>query len=165
MSEGTSKWSYPNIQEIKIMESGPITSWQINGETIETVTDFILGGSKITRQWLPPWNQKTLDPWKKSYDKPRQHLKKQRHHVAETGPYSQSYGFSSSHVHMWKLDHKEDLKMAGWHHWLNEHESEQIPGDSEGQGSLACCSPWDCKELDMTEQLKNNKMHLTIAKI
>ena len=40
---------------------------------------------------------------------------------------------------------------AGWHHRLNEHEFEQTPGDGEGQGSLACCSPWGCKELDMTE--------------
>ena len=50
-----------------------------------------------------------LVPWKKSYDKPRQHIKKQRHYFANKGPYSQSYGFPSSHVQMWKLDHKE-----GW---------------------------------------------------
>ena len=48
-------------------------------------------------------------PWKKSYDKPKQHIKKQKHHFADRGPYSQSYGFSSSHVRMWELDHKE-----GW---------------------------------------------------
>ena len=47
-------------------------------------------------------------------------------------------------------------EMAGWHHQLNGHESEQTPEDSEGQGSLACCSPWDCKELDMTVLLNNN---------
>ena len=45
--------------------------------------------------------------------------------------------------------------MVGWHHQLNGHEFEQTPGDSEGQGSLVCCSPWGCKELDMTEQLNN----------
>ena len=44
-------------------------------------------------------------------------------------------------------------EMVGWHHWLDEHEFEQTLGDSEGQGSLVCCSPWGCKELDMTEQL------------
>ena len=44
-------------------------------------------------------------------------------------------------------------KMVGWHHPLNGHEFEQIPGDSEGQASLACCSPWVCKESDMTERL------------
>ena len=47
--------------------------------------------------------------------------------------------------------------MDGWHHWLNEHEFEQSPGSSEGQGSLAYCSPWCCKESDMTETLNNNK--------
>ena len=154
-----------------------------------------------------------------------------RHHLADKGPYSQSYGFSSSHVQMWELNHKEgwvpknwccrivvlektlespldseDIKlvntkgkqpwlfiwrtdienealifwppdaknwliwkdpdagkdwrqeekgvtedeMAGWHHWLDGHEFEQAPGDSEGQGSLACCSPWGWEELDMT---------------
>ena len=46
--------------------------------------------------------------------------------------------------------------MVGWHHQLNGHEFEQTPGDGEGQGSLACCSPWGHKELDMTEQLNNN---------
>ena len=44
------------IQKTKIMASSPITSWQIDGETVETVTDFILGGSKITAKWLQPWN-------------------------------------------------------------------------------------------------------------
>ena len=49
---------------------------------------------------------KTLIPWKKSYDQPRQHIKKQRHYFANIGPSSKSYGFSSSHVRMWELDHK-----------------------------------------------------------
>ena len=47
-------------------------------------------------------------------------------------------------------------EMAGWCHQLKAHKSEQTPGDTEGQGSLACCSPWGCKELDMTERLNNN---------
>ena len=164
-----------------------------------------------------------LAPWKKSYDQPRQHLKKQTHYLANKGPSSQSYGFSSGHVWMWELDHEEgwalrnwrfwtvvllktlespldckeikpvnskgnkswiligrtdaeaevpilwspDMKsllirkdpdagkdweqedkgmtgdeMVGWHHQLNGHEFEEAPGDGEGQGSLACCSPW-----------------------
>ena len=49
-----------------------------------------------------------------------------------------------------------DDEMVRWHHRLNGHEFEQAPGDSEGQGSLTCCSPWGCRESDMTEQLKNN---------
>ena len=47
--------------------------------------------------------------------------------------------------------------MVGWHHQLNVHESEQIPGDGEGQGSLVCCRPWGCEDWDMTEPLNNNK--------
>ena len=175
-----------------------------------------------------------LAPWKKSYDKPREHIKKQRHNFADKGSSSQSYSFSSSHVWMWKLNHKEiwvpnkwcfqivvpekalespleskkikpvnpkgnqswifigktdaeaevpklwppDVKnqlirkdpdaekdwgqeehgatedeMVGWHHRLNGHESEQMPGDSEGQGSPACCNPWGHKAWDVTEWL------------
>ena len=62
------------------MASGPIISWQIDGETIETVTDFIVGVSKNhCRWWWQPWNYKTLTPWEESYDQPGQHIKKQRH--------------------------------------------------------------------------------------
>ena len=53
-----------------------------------------------------------------------------------------------------------EYEMVGWHHWLNGHEFEQTLGDSEGQGSLACCSPWDCKELDLTWQLNNSNEHM-----
>ena len=87
-----------NIQKTKIMASGPITSWQIDGETVERVADFIFLGSKITadgdcsheikRHLLLGRNQ------------PRQHIKKQRHYFANKGLYSQSCGFSSSHVWM-----------------------------------------------------------------
>ena len=53
-------------------------------------------------------------------------------------------------------------EMVGWHHRFNEHEFEQVPGDDKGQGSLACCSPWSCKESDMTERLnENNSEHNT----
>ena len=55
-----------------------------------------------------------LAPWKKSYDKPRKHIKKQRHYFTNKGTYSQSYGFSSSHVLMWELDHKEDWVLKNW---------------------------------------------------
>ena len=187
-----------------------------------------------------------LTPWKGSYDQPTQHIKKQRHYVADKGLSSQGYGFSSSHVWIWELDHKEswapknwcfwtvvlektlespldskDIKpvspkgnqswmfigrtdaeteapilwppdgkswfigkdpdveedwrreekgmtedeMVGWHHWLKRHEFEPTPGFGDGQGSLACCSPWGCKELDMTEQLKNNKWYRTVITI
>ena len=164
-----------------------------------------------------------LAPWKKSYGKPRQHIKKQRHYFADKCPFSQSYGLSRSHAWVWELDRKEswalknwcfwtlglekplespldskeikpvhpkgdqpwivfgrtdaeaeapivwspDAKnwltrkdpddgkdwrreekgttedeVVGWHHWLDGHKSEQAPGVGDGQGSLACCSPW-----------------------
>ena len=71
-----------NIQKTKIMASGPITSWQIDGETVETVTDFIFGGSKITAEGecSHEIQRCLLGPWKKSYDQPRQYIKKQRHY-------------------------------------------------------------------------------------
>ena len=87
-----------NIQKTKIMASSPITSWQIDGETTETVTDFIFLGPKITAEGDCILEIKTLAPWKKSYEQLRQHIKKQRHYFANTGPFRQSYGFSSSHV-------------------------------------------------------------------
>ena len=59
-----------------------------------------------------------LAPWKESYDKPRQCIKKQRHHFADEGLYSQSYGFSISHVQMWKLDHKEGWAPKNWCFWI-----------------------------------------------
>ena len=80
------------------MASGHITSWQIDGETVETA--FIFLGSKITEDGDRSHEIKTLAPWKKSYDQPRQHNKKWRHYFADKGPYSQSYGFPSSHVRM-----------------------------------------------------------------
>ena len=93
---------------MKIRASGPITSWQKEGGKVEAVTDFIFLGSKNHRGWwLQPWNEKTLASWKESYDKPWQHIKKQRHYFADKGLYSQNYGFSSCHVWMWELDHKE----------------------------------------------------------
>ena len=86
-----------SIQKTKIMASGPITSWEIDGETVETVSDFIWGGSKITADDDCSHEIRMLVPWTKSYDKPRQHIKKQRHDFANKGQSSQSYGFSSGH--------------------------------------------------------------------
>ena len=82
------------------MASGPFTSWQISWETMEIVTDLNFLGSKITADGDCSHEIKTLAPWKKSYDQPRQHIKKQRHYFSNKGPSSQSYGFSSSHVWM-----------------------------------------------------------------
>ena len=197
------------------------------------MTDYFLGLQNHCRWWLQPWNQKALASWKKSYDQPRQRIKKQTHYFVNKGLSSQGYGFSSSHVRMWELNYKEgwvprnwsfqtmvwektlespwdskeiqpvhsedqpwyffggnDAKaetpvlwpphvkswligknfdagrdwgqeekgttedeMAGWHHWLDEREFEWTPGVGDGQGGLARCNSWGCKELDTTEQL------------
>ena len=173
-------------------------------------------------------------PWKNSYEKPGWLIKNQIHHFVDKGPYSQSYGFSSSHVWMWELDHRKSWALKNWcfwtvvlektlespldckemkplnpkgnqpwmftgrtnaelklklqyfghlmqranslektlilcrqeekgmtedetvgcHHWLNGHEFEQALGVGDGQGSLACCSPWGHKESDTTKWLK-----------
>ena len=98
-----------NIQNMKIMASSPITSWASRWGNNETVTDFIFSGSKITADGDWSHEIKRLAPWNNSYDKPRCYIKKQRHYFASEGLYSQSYDFSSSHVWMWELDHKE-----GW---------------------------------------------------
>ena len=225
-----------NIQKRRIIASSPIISWQIDVETMETVTAFILLGWKITANGDCSHKIRTLAPWKKSCNKPRQHIKKQRH-FANKSPSRQSYGFSSSHVWMWELGHKEgwapridvfvlwcwrrlfrvpwtarrsnqsiwkeinpeyslegllltlhylghlmqrgdsfektlmlgkiegrrgrgwtEDEMVGWHHWLNGHEFAQSLGDSEGQGSLECCSPWGHKEPYTTEQRNNRRV-------
>ena len=170
-----------------------------------------------------------LAPWKKSYDQPRQHIKRQRLYFANKGPFSQGYGFSSSLIWMWELDYKEswapknwcfwtvvlektlespldckeiqpvhakgnqswvficrtdaeapilwpldaknwltgkdpdagkdwrqeekgmtEAEMVGWHHRLDGHESEWALGVGDGQGGLACCSPWAHIESDTT---------------
>ena len=196
-----------------------------------TQWDFIfLGSETIVDRDCSQKIKRHLTSWKKSCDKPRQHIKKQRYYYAIKGPYSRSYAFSSNHVWMWELDHKEgcvlknwcvlivvlketlespldckeikpvnpkgnqswifigrtdaeqvpvlwpsdgksqligkdpdvgkdkaheekgatENEMVGWHHPLSGPEFEQTLGDSEGQGSLPCCSPWSHKESNMS---------------
>ena len=95
------------------MASGPITSWQIDGETVETVADFILGAPKSLQVVTAAMKLKDT-PWKESYDQPRQHIKKQRHYFVNKGLSSQGYGFSSGHVWMWDLDYKESWVLKNW---------------------------------------------------
>ena len=91
-----------NIHKTKIMASGPITSWQIDGETVETVSDFILGGGalKSLQMVIAAMKLKDTSPWKESYDQPRQHIQKQRLYFANKGLSIQGYGFSCGHVWM-----------------------------------------------------------------
>ena len=89
-----------NIQKTKIMASGPITSWQIDGEAIETVTDLSSWASESLQMVTAAMKLKDTYSLKGSYDQPRQHIKKQKHHSINKGPSSQGYGFSSGHVWM-----------------------------------------------------------------
>ena len=90
-----------NIQKTKIMTSGPITSWEIDGETVETVADFIFLGSKITAGGDSSHEiKRALLLGKKVYDQPRLHVEKYRHYFDHKGPSSQISGFSGSHVGM-----------------------------------------------------------------
>ena len=93
-----------NIQKTKIMTSGPITSWQIDGKTMETVRDFIFGAPKSLQMVIVAMKLKDTCSLEEKLYQPRHHIKKQRHYFANKGPSSQSYGFPSSHVWMWELD-------------------------------------------------------------
>ena len=107
-----------NIHKTKIMASSPITSWHIDGETMETVTDLIFLGSKITADGDCSHEiKRRLLLGEKSYGKPRQHVKKQNHYFVNKGLSSQSYGFSSSHAWMWEVDHKESWVLKNWCFW------------------------------------------------
>ena len=141
-----------NIQKTKIMAPGPITSWQIDGETVEIVADFIFweGGFKITVDGNCSHEIKMLTPWKKNYDQPRQHTKKQRHYFANKGPSIQGYSFSSSHV-MWELDCKESWAPKNWCFWTVVLEK-------------TLESPLDCKEIQPVHP-KGNQSWVFIGRI
>ena len=107
-----------NIKKTKIMAFSPITSWKIDGEKWKQWQ--ILFSCAPKSLWMvtaaTKWLMLTL--WKKSYDKPRQHIKKQRCYFANKVLDSESYIFSSSHVRMWELDHKECWEPKSWWFWI-----------------------------------------------
>ena len=96
-----------NIEKTKIMVSGPITSWEIDEETVETVSDFILGGSKITADGDWGHEMKRRSFLLRKVMTNREHIKKQRHYFANKGLSGKGYGFSSGQVWMWELDCEE----------------------------------------------------------
>ena len=97
-----------SIQKTKIMASGPITSWQISGETVETVSDFIFGGSKITADGdCSHKTKECLLLGRKAMTNLDSILKRRLYFVDKVSSI-QSYGFPSSHVWMWELDYKEN---------------------------------------------------------
>ena len=89
-----------NIQKTKIVASGPITSWQIDGETVKTVADFNFWAPKSLQMVTAAMKLKDTCSLEGNYDQPRQGIKKQRHYFVNKGPSSQGYDFSSSHVWM-----------------------------------------------------------------
>ena len=103
---------------------------------METVTDLTLGASKPLQMVTAAMKLKMLAPWKKSYDRPRQHIKKQKHYFANKGPSSQSYDFSSSHVWMWELVYNESWAPKNWCFWTVVLEK-------------TLESPLDCKEIQL----------------
>ena len=118
------------------MASGNITLWQIDGETMETVRDFILGGSKITADGECSHEIKSHLLLGRKAMTNKQHIRKQRHYFANKGPSSQGYGFSSGHVWMWLLDYKESWVPKDWSLWTVVLEK-------------TFESPLDCKEIQL----------------
>ena len=101
---------------MKITAYSPITSWEIDGETMEIVTKFIFLGSKITEDGDCSHEiKRCLLPGRKVMTNLDSILKKQKCYFANKGPYNQSYDFSSSHVHIWELDHKESWAPKNWY--------------------------------------------------
>ena len=110
-----------NIQNTKIMKSGPVISWKMDGEAMETVSDFIFLGSKITADGdCSHESKRYLLSWKKSYDQPRQHIKKQRHYFANKGP-SRLWFFQCScmnvRVGLWRRLSAEELMLLNCGCW------------------------------------------------
>ena len=107
-----------NIQKTKIMASGPITSWEIDGKTVERVTDIIFfWAPKSLQMVIAAMKLKDAYSLEGKLWPTRQHIKKQRRYFANKGPSSQGYVFSSSHVWMWELDYKESWVPKNWCFW------------------------------------------------
>ena len=126
-----------NIHKTKIMASSPIASWQIDGETMETVTDLFWGGALKSQQMVTSARKlKDTCSLEEKLWQARQHITKQRHYFVNKGPSSQSCGFSSSHVWMWELDYKESWAPKNWCFWTVVLEK-------------TLESPSDCKEIQL----------------
>ena len=131
-----------NIQKTKIVTSSPITSWQIDGETVETVREFILGGCKITTNDECSHEIKRFLLLGRKIMTNLDNIIKSRHYFANKFLSSQSCGFSSSHLYMWELDYKESWAPKNWGFWTVVLEK-----------TLA--SPLDCKEIKPVHPKEN----------
>ena len=130
-----------NIQKTKIMASAPITSWQIDGETVETVSDLIFGGSKITADGNCSHEMKRCSLLGRKVMTNLDSITKSRD-IVNKGPSSQGYGFSSGHVWMWELDYKESWAPKNWCFWTVVLEK-----NTYLQYLVLEKSPLDCKEI------------------
>ena len=139
-----------NIQKTKIMASGPITSWEIDGGTLETVSDFIFLGSKITSDGDCSHEIKRHLLLGRKVMTNLDSILKSRDYFANKSPSSQSYGFSSSHAWMWELDRKESGAPKNWCFWTVVLEK-------------TLESPLDCKEIQPVH-LKGNQSWLFIGR-
>ena len=99
------------------MASGPITSWQIDGKQWKQWETLFFGAPKSLQMLTAAMKLNGACSLEESYNQPRQHIKKQRHDFTNKGPSSQRYSFSSSHVWMWELDHKESWVPKNWCFW------------------------------------------------
>ena len=123
-----------NIQKTKIMASGPITLWHIDGKIMKTVTDCIFLGSKITENGYCNHEIKRCFLLGRKAMTNLDSILKSRDIVCQQSLFSQSYGFSSSHVWMWHLDYKESWTLKNWCFWIVELEK-------------TLESPLDCKKI------------------
>ena len=139
-----------NIQKTKIIAYGSITSLQIDGETVETVSDFILGGSKSLQMVTATMKLKDASSLEEKLCQHRQHIEKQRHYFADKGLSSQGYGFFSSYVWMWELDYKESWAPKKWCFWTVVLEK-------------TLESPSDCKEIQPVHP-KGNQSRISIGR-
>ena len=122
----------PNIQKSKIMASGPITSWEIDGEKMETATKFFSWTPKSPWTVTAPVKLKDACSLEEKLWQIRQCIKKQRHHFADKDLYSWSYGFSGTHVWMWELDCKESWVLKNWCFWtVGLEKTPETPLDSK----------------------------------
>ena len=145
-----------NIQKMKIMASDPITSWKIDVETIETVTNLIFLGSKITTNSDTSHEIKRCSFLERKAINNLDNILKSRHYFANKGPSSQSYGFSSSHVWKWELDHTESWALKNWCFWTVVLEKtlespldhkEVKPVNPKGNQSWICLGRTDVEDL------------------
>ena len=138
-----------NIQKTKTMASSPITSWEIDGETVETVSDFLFWGSKITADGDCSHEIERHLLLERKAMTNLDSILKSRHDFANKGPSSQGYGFSSSHVWMWELDCEESLMPKNWCFWTVVLEK-------------TLKSPLDCKEIQVHS--KGNQSWILIGR-